>query len=130
MARKAKTFTEVELEFMHVIWEAGEVGTEDVQKALRGIGRPLSDGSVRKILSILLEKGHLTRRKVSHRFLYKATIPQEKAGINMVQDLLQRGFQGSPSLMMSALLESRTVSKRDLKRIQKLIAEYEEKGEP
>lgn len=127
--RKASTFTEVELEFMHVVWESGEVGTEEVQRVLRRSGRGLSDGSVRKVLSILVRKGHLTRRKTGRSFLYKAKIPQKKANIKMVQDLLKRGFRGSPSLMMAALLESRTVNKRDMKRIQQLIAKYERQSE-
>ena len=130
MARqKASTFTEVELEFMHVVWESGEVGTEEVQRVLRRSGRELSDGSIRKVLSILVKKGHLTRRKTGRSFLYKAKIPQNKANIKMVQDLLKRGFRGSPSLMMAALLESRTVNKRDMKRIQQLIAKYERESE-
>ncbi len=127
--RKASTYTEVELEFMHVVWESGEVGTEEVQRVLRRSGRELSDGSVRKVLSILVKKGHLTRRKAGRSFLYKAKIPQKKANIKMVQDLLKRGFRGSPSLMMAALLESRTVNKRDMKRIQQLIAKYERQSE-
>ncbi|MCH8121289.1 MAG: BlaI/MecI/CopY family transcriptional regulator [Planctomycetes bacterium] len=127
--RKASTYTEVELEFMHVVWESGEVGTEEVQRVLRRSGRGLSDGSVRKVLSILVRKGHLTRRKTGRSFLYKAKIPQKKANIKMVQDLLKRGFRGSPSLMMAALLESRTVNKRDMKRIQQLIAKYERQSE-
>ncbi len=127
--RKASTYTEVELEFMHVVWESGEVSTEDVQRVLRRSGRELSDGSVRKVLSILVKKGHLTRRKAGRSFLYKAKIPQKKANIKMVQDLLKRGFRGSPSLMMAALLESRTVNKRDMKRIQQLIAKYERQNE-
>ncbi len=127
--RKTSTFTEVELEFMHVVWESGEVSTEDVQRVLRRRGRELSDGSVRKVLSILVKKGHLTRRKTGRIFLYKAKIPQKKANIKMVQDLLKRGFRGSPSLMMAALLESRTVNKRDMKRIQQLIAKYERESE-
>lgn len=127
--RKASTYTEVELEFMHVVWEFGEVGTEEVQRVLRRSGRELSDGSIRKVLSILVKKGHLTRRKVGRSFLYKAKIPQKKANIKMVQDLLKRGFRGSPSLMMAALLESRTVNKRDMKRIQQLIAKYERQSE-
>ena len=130
MARqKASTFTEVELEFMHVVWESDEVGTEEVQRVLQRSGRQLSDGSVRKVLSILVKKGHLTRRKTGRSFLYKAKIPQNKANIKMVQDLLKRGFRGSPSLMMAALLESRTVNKRDMKRIQQLIAKYEKESE-
>jgi predicted transcriptional regulator len=127
--RKASTYTEVELEFMHVVWESGEVGTEQVQRVLRRSGRELSDGSIRKVLSILVKKGHLTRRKAGRSFLYKAKIPQKKANIKMVQDLLKRGFRGSPSLMMAALLESRTVNKRDMKRIQQLIAKYERQSE-
>ncbi len=127
--RKASTYTEVELEFMHVVWESGEVGTEEVQRVLRRSGRELSDGSIRKVLSILVKKGHLTRRKTGRSFLYKAKIPQKKANIKMVQDLLKRGFRGSPSLMMAALLESRTVNKRDMKKIQQLIAKYERQSE-
>ncbi len=127
--RKASTYTEVELEFMHVVWESGEVGTEEVQRVLRRSGRELSDGSIRKVLYILVKKGHLTRRKTGRSFLYKAKIPQKKANIKMVQDLLKRGFRGSPSLMMAALLESRTVNKRDMKRIQQLIAKYERQSE-
>ena len=58
MARlTSPTFTQVELEFMHVIWTLGEVSTEDVQNTLHEQGRDLSDGSIRKILSILLRKG-------------------------------------------------------------------------
>lgn len=130
MARqKASTFTEVELEFMHVVWESGEVGTEEVQRVLQRSGRELSDGSVRKVLSILVKKGHLTRRKTGRSFLYKAKVPQKKANMTMVQDLLKRGFRDSPSLMMAALLESHTVNKRDMKRIQQLIAKYERETE-
>ncbi len=126
--RKASTFTEVELEFMHVVWESGEVSTEDVQRVLRRSGRELSDGSIRKVLSILVKKGHLTRRKTGRSFLYKAKIPQKKANIKMVQDLLKRGFRGSPSLMVAALLENRALGKRDLKKIQELITEYEKES--
>ncbi len=126
--RKASTYTEVELEFMHVVWESGEVSTEDVQRVLRHSGRGLSDGSVRKVLYILVKKGHLTRRKAGRSFLYKAKIPQKKANIKMVQDLLKRGFRGSPSLMVAALLENRALGKRDLKKIQELITEYEKES--
>ena len=37
--RKSRTLTEVELEFMQVVWKAGEAATGDVQNALRKQGR-------------------------------------------------------------------------------------------
>ena len=127
--RKARTPTEVELEFLHVVWQQGEVSTEDVQTALRRQGHPLSDGSVRKILSILVRKGYLSRRREGRGFIYYAKVPREQANTRMVTDLLKRAFAGNAALMVAALVDSRTVSKKDVDEIKKLMAEQEgEKG--
>jgi predicted transcriptional regulator len=127
--RKAKTFTEVELEFMQVIWAAKEVSTEDVQVALQKQGRDLSDGSVRKVLSILVQKGHLTRRRQGRGFLYAPRVLEDKANQRMVRDLVKRAFGGSASLMIAALFDDRAVSKRDIAEIKRLIAEAEKEAE-
>ena len=75
--RKSTTLTEVELEFMQEIWAQGEVSTDDIQKALSEKGRDLTDGSIRKILSILLHKGYLDRRRDGRGFLYCARVPEK-----------------------------------------------------
>jgi len=123
--RKSPTFTEVELEFMRVIWPAGEVTTEDVRAALRDLGRDLSDGSVRKVLSILIRKGHLTRRPEGRGFLYKPAVGQGQANRKMVQDLITRAFGGSAALMVAALFDGKAISERDFEDIKRLVAEHE-----
>ena len=124
--RKTRVLTEVELEFMQVIWAAGsEVTTEDVQQALRDGGRELSDGSVRKVLSILMDKGYLSRRQEGRGFLYRAQVPADKANRSMVVDLLRRAFGGSAALMVAALLDSRAISDSDIREIRRLIDERE-----
>ena len=123
--RKSPTFTEVELEFMQVIWASGEVSTDDVQEVLEARGRNLSDGSIRKILSILIEKGHLTRRREGRAFLYKPKIREGQANRKMVQDLLKRAFGGSAALMVAALFDSNPLNEGDLEDIKRLIAEHE-----
>jgi BlaI family penicillinase repressor len=109
------------------VWEKGEVTTTDVQKALRRQGRELSDGSIRKVLSILINKGHLSRRQQGRGFVYKATVPQQQANRKMVQDLVKRAFQGSSALMVASLFEGRAVEEGDLKQIKRLIEDYEKK---
>ena len=123
--RKSRTLTEVELEFMQVVWELGEVTTEDVLEQLRRQGRKLSDGSVRKILSILVAKGYVSRRPDGRGFRYKAEVPKGRANRSMVMDILNRAFAGSPALMVAALLDSPKVSDSDLKKIKQLISERE-----
>ncbi|GAH35065.1 unnamed protein product [marine sediment metagenome] len=121
--RKARTLTEVELEFMRVIWAAPEdVTSKDVQKAL---GRELSDGSIRKVLSILGDKGYVSRKKDGRFFHYRAEVPEEQAHRSLVADLRRRAFGGSAALMVATLLDSRSVGKKDIRKIKKLIAELE-----
>lgn len=119
--RKSPTFTEVELEFMQIIWEKGEVSTENLQAALKEQGRTLSDGSIRKILTILLAKGHLTRRRESRSFYYQPKIDKKAASVMMVADLLKRAFFGSATQLFISLLETNVVSDKDLAEIKKLI---------
>ena len=126
--RKTRTLTEVELEFMQVIWTGGEVTSDDVQEALRRQGRELTGGSVRKMLSILVEKGYLKRRREGLSFRYKPTVGERQARRKMVGDLLKRAFHGKAAPMVAAMIEGRTVRDEDLREIKRLIAEREKEG--
>jgi len=123
--RKSRTLTEVELEFMQEIWRVGEVTTDDVVDALRRRGRKLTDGSVRKVLSILHAKGYVSRRPQGRAFIYWATVPKAQASRGMVMDLVQRAFGGSAALMVAALVEGESVSDQELAQIKRLIAQRE-----
>ncbi len=127
MARKkSRTLTNVELEFMQLVWEGEEVSTEDIQEALRKRGRELSGGSIRKVLSILEGKGYVVRRKEGRAFLYRATVPADKASRTLVRDLLGRAFGGSAALMVAALLDSKEVDEDEMAEIKRLVREHEE----
>ena len=126
--RKSRTLTEVELEFMQVVWPRGEVSTEDVREALAAQNRDLSDGTVRKMLSILVEKGYLTRRREGRGFLYSPAVDEDNAVRSMVRDLLRRAFGDSAALMVAALFDARAVDRRDLTKIKRMIAKREKEG--
>ena len=123
--RQSRTLTEVELGFMQVLWRGGEMGTEEIRSALGRQGRELADGSVRKVLSILLRKGYVTRKPAGKGFRYRAKVKSDRANMSMVQDLLERAFGGSAALMVAALLDTRKVRAKDLDEIKRLIAERE-----
>ena len=123
--RKARTLTEVELEFMKVIWAKGEATSEEVRVELSGQGRDLADGSIRKVLSILIEKGYVERRREGRAFHYRAKVQEHEASRSMVKDLLTRVFGGSAALMVARLLDDRSVRGEDIEKIKRLIAERE-----
>ena len=121
--RKTRTFTEVELEFMRVLWTSGEATPDDIQNTLSERGRALTGGSIRNVLAILVEKGYVTRRKKGKTHLYTARVHEEQAQESLVQDILTRVFDGSESLMVAALLKNRDVDREEIKEIERLIAE-------
>ncbi|MHB9031287.1 MAG: BlaI/MecI/CopY family transcriptional regulator [Candidatus Latescibacterota bacterium] len=130
MARRpSRTLTEVELEFMQFLWERGELASEDIEAAYAERGSPLTGGSVRKVLGILMRKGYVSRRKEGKKFIYAAKVPREQASTGVVKDLLQRVFGGSASLLVAALLDSREVHEKELKEIERLIAERRKETE-
>ena len=123
--RKSRTLTEVELEFMHILWREGEATPTDVMRHLEESGRPLSDGSVRKMLSILVAKGHAQRRQAGRAFLYRATASQQRTQAVLTGDLLSRAFGGSPALLVASLLENRRINSKELARIRELIEQHD-----
>jgi BlaI family transcriptional regulator, penicillinase repressor len=124
MARRTSpTPTEVELEFMQLLWVRGELTPDDFEIAFAEAGRSLTGGSIRKMLGILLRKGYVERRKEGKGYVYAAKVPRDQAGASVVRDILARMFGGSASLLVAALLDSRTVPEKDLETIERLIAE-------
>jgi predicted transcriptional regulator len=127
--RKSKNLTVVELEIMQVVWDRGEVSVEDIQEALTKQGRELAPSSVRTMLSILGEKGYVSRKKAGRGYVYRARVSREKARRSIVAEIVQRAFDGSALGLVAALLDTRMVSKQDVEEVKRLLREREKEVE-
>ena len=125
--QKSRVFTEVELEFMHIIWKLGEATPDDLRFALSEQERHISVGSIRNMLGIMIQKGYITRRKNGKAFLYRAKIHKSQARKTMIQDLLINAFDGSESLVVAALLDRSEIREEELEEIKRIIADSERK---
>jgi BlaI family transcriptional regulator, penicillinase repressor len=128
--RKTRSFTEVELEFMHILWERGDSSPDDIAETFAARGRTLSGGSIRNVLAIMGEKGYVARRKEGKAFFYRAKIREEEAREGMVRDLLNTIFSGSESLLVASLLERRDIRPEELDAIARLIEDRKRGGKP
>ena len=120
-----KTLTNVELEFMHIIWEHEPVETEDIQQKLALQGRNLTDGGIRRILSILMKKGFLRRAKNGRAFRYQSAVNYDDAAKTMLGSLLNRVFKGSVPSMMTTLLKVDEIRDGELATVKKLVDDAE-----
>ena len=97
--------TGAELELLRVLWERGPSTVREVHEAL-GTGTGYT--TTLKLFQLMAEKGLVTRDATQRSHIYSAVSEAETTQRQLVSDLLQRAFGGSPTkLVMQALSETR-----------------------
>jgi predicted transcriptional regulator len=109
---------------MQVLWDRGEATVADVQQAL-GEQTPLAYTTVSTLLTRLEKKGLVRHRSEGRTFFFKPAVSRGRLGRSMAAEVIERVFEGSPTLLVSHLLESDQVDAAELARLKQLIAEHE-----
>jgi predicted transcriptional regulator len=114
--------TRGESEVMRVLWDRGPVTVAEVVEALR---RPIAYTTVLTVLRVLEQKGYVTSAKPAsgRAYVYRATVPQQRARRKHLRDLLDRLFAGRPQELVTGLIESDTLSQEDLRALRQRIDE-------
>lgn len=114
-----------ERQIMDIIYRRGSASAAEVQTDLN---EDLSYSSVRTMIRILEEKGHLRHEVQGKQFLYFPTVPREQAVKSALRNLLDTFFNNSPEIAVAALLEMESLSDSDLDKITALIEKARKEG--
>jgi predicted transcriptional regulator len=122
-----RDLTRRERQIMDVIYARGRATVAEV---LEGLADPPSYSSVRTLLRLLEEKGHLRHEESGPRFVYIPTVAREKARRSALRNVLDTFFAGSTEDAMAALLDLHDVRRRplELERIKALIDNARREG--
>ena len=112
---------------MNVLWKKGSGTVGDVAASLIE-QPPLAYSTVLTTLRILEGKAYVRHTKKGRAFVYEPVIAQEEASRTALGYLVSRFFGGSRELLVANLLKEETISRAELRRIKRMIAEGE--GEP
>jgi len=109
-----------ERQIMEVVYRRGAATASDVQADLPS---PPGYSAVRALLRILEEKGHLKHDDDGTRYVYRPTVPRQKAGSQALDSLVQTFFGGSAGMAAAALLDdaSRSMSDDELDQLASLV---------
>ena len=129
MKAKAKTLTEQELEIMKVVWELKTATVRDVYEALRE-RKGVAYTTVMTMMNILETKGHLVKRPEGRAYVYEPSQAQTQVISGMVQDFVDRVFDGAARPLVLSLLQEQKLSREDLDEISRLIEQEPEEEEP
>ena len=113
-----------QLAIMKLLWERGEATVAQLQSLLE-VDPPLAYSTVATVLSRMERKGLVKHRSEDRVFYYRPAVSQDRVGETIVGEFLGWMFNGSPSELVSHLLESDHVDAKELQRIKKLVSEHE-----
>jgi BlaI family transcriptional regulator, penicillinase repressor len=122
--RKTEHLTPLELEIMHVLWEAGPANVQTVQQRLQ---RELAYTTVQTMLNILHRKGKVKRTLQNRAYLYKPVVSRSQITRHHITDIVDRLFGGSAESLVMSLIETKQLTPKKLAQLQKLIEEEGEK---
>jgi predicted transcriptional regulator len=115
-----RLLTEVELEFMTVLWKMGEGSVNDLLEQLAG-ERKLAYTSVSTILRILEQKGVLTTRKEGRGHIYIPSLSKEDYEARTLKHVIDKVFNGAPVALVKQLLDADALSSNDIAELRRLF---------
>jgi predicted transcriptional regulator len=108
-----------EREIMDVIYRLGRANAAEIHAQLP---EAPTYTTVRGLLRILEQKGHVRHEQDGQRYVYVPSTPREDAGASLLTHVVRTFFDGSPSKAMAALLGTGDArSEAELERLEQLI---------
>ena len=111
------SFTTSESEVMRILWEHGELKPSQIQEKY---GRPIKNAALRFQLKILLEKGHVTRRKIGKAYYYKAATARQGAFKRMARRMANIYCRGSVPGLIAELVKIEKLTEDEVRQLQRL----------
>ena len=125
MTLKMKKPTEAELELLSVLWECGPSTVRQIHESLQG-EKATAYTTTLKILQKMTDKGLVLRDETQYAHIYSAAAKPEQTQRQLVSDLLQRAFGGSPGRLVIQALSEKPASSEELAEIRKLLDDLDQ----
>lgn len=118
-------YTRRERELMDILFAKEEASAAEVHKALAS---PPTYTTVRRLLTILVEKGHVTYRVEGKKYIYQPVAKRAATGQNALQKVIATFYEGSLSKAVAGLMSAKDsqLTQAEIKRLSALIKKAEE----
>jgi len=120
--RKVYRLGDLQLKIMKILWECGEATVGQVFELI-GKESELAYTTISTMLRKMEARGLISHRSEGRTFIYRAKVAAETVSRSMADHLVDRMFEGSLTEAVNHLLITRDVSRDELAKLERLIAE-------
>lgn len=114
-------------QIMDIVYRRGEATAQEVMEEMEDSP---SYSTVRSLLVILENKGHLKHSKNGAQYNYHPSRPRKEAARTAISRLAETFFDGSAEKVVAALLDSSelNITENDLKKMEQMIRQARKEG--
>lgn len=123
MPRKA-TIGRAELEILQYVQDHHPISVRDVADQI-GQEKGVVRTTVLNVMSRLVSKGYLTRRKEGGVFVYSPRVPKPQLLRTLVKEFVDRALGGSVSPFMMYLVEEADLDAAELEQLKQIVRTLE-----
>lgn len=116
--------TDAELAILRVLWQRGPSTVRDVHEELSST-HDTGYTTVLKLLQIMTDKGLVVRDERQRAHVYSTSASEQLTQRQLLGDLMDRAFGGSPAKLVMQALSSKKASAEELTAIRQLIDQME-----
>jgi predicted transcriptional regulator len=116
--------TDAELAILNVLWEHGPSTVRDVHEAL-STSQATGYTTVLKLMQIMTEKGLVVRDESQRAHVYEARQSAQRTQRQLLTDLADRAFGGSPAKLVMQALSGRRATVEEMNEIRDLLDRLE-----
>jgi predicted transcriptional regulator len=114
--------TEVELEFMTVVWDMGGGTVRDILAELNKV-QERAYTSVATVLKIMEQKGFLSSERKERSLVYRPAVPKAEYQKTSLKNLSSKLFNGAPAALVARLVDDEDVTDEMLEEMRALLEE-------
>jgi predicted transcriptional regulator len=124
---RSPDLTSAELRVMKALWELEHGSVADVRAALARRGQELAYTTVMTLLGRLATKGAVEVDKAREPFVYAPAYRRESVLRDRLREFVREVFDGSADSLVLNLVEDESLSRAELRAIERRIADAERK---
>jgi predicted transcriptional regulator len=125
MATRCPEMTPAELRVMKALWQLGKGSVAEVRAELQARGNELAYTTVMTLLGRLATKNAVLVDKTREPFVYRPAHRRESVLRDRLRDFVRDVFDGRADSLVLRLVEDESLSREELREIEKKIAEAE-----
>lgn len=118
--------TEVEMQILRILWELGPSPVREIHQRLEA-AKGTNYSTTVKMLAVMLRKGLVKRDENAQPHVYRPALTRTKTGKQMLDDLIEKVYDGSAMSLVLQALSSSKATKEELDEVRHVLDQMEGK---